>query len=320
MKKDFIITIDTEGDNLWERATTKCGIRDISVKNSHYIQRFQSLCEKYNFIPTYLVDYEMMESDYFCGKAKEWIKDGKCEIGMHMHAWNTPPYYKLPYYKRGHNPYAGEYPREIMIEKIKNMTNTICERLEIQPTSHRGGRWYIDKWYISALKRFGYFVDCTITPGISWVKCYGNKVGGCDYTKYPAQDFYMDSEKKMLQVPPTIISAPLVNRVKAIIREPYEYAELINEKIWLRPNGKNLDDLIYISKHERFRNIGYIEFMIHSSELMPGGSPTFQKKEDIDKLYYDIETLFAVCKKNYEGIALSDYAIKKQNERDDVTK
>ena len=55
-KGKFIITIDTEGDNLWNPVCVRSGMREITVKNSEYLERFQLLCEKYKFIPTYLVD------------------------------------------------------------------------------------------------------------------------------------------------------------------------------------------------------------------------------------------------------------------------
>ena len=43
--RHFIITIDTEGDNLW---SYKQGER-VMTENSLYIPRFQELCEKYGF-------------------------------------------------------------------------------------------------------------------------------------------------------------------------------------------------------------------------------------------------------------------------------
>ena len=50
----FIITVDTEGDNLWK---WKKG-DPISTQNAVLIPRFQELCEKYNFKPVYLMNYE----------------------------------------------------------------------------------------------------------------------------------------------------------------------------------------------------------------------------------------------------------------------
>jgi len=52
-------------------------------------------------------------------------------------------------------------------------------------------------------------------------------------------------------------------------------------------------------------------FMIHSSELMPGGSPTFQTQESIEKLYADLEVLFSEASQHFEGITLRDFAKEK---------
>ena len=52
-KPAFLITIDTEGDDLWSRP------REITTRNAEFLPRFQQLCERYGFKPTWLVDYEM---------------------------------------------------------------------------------------------------------------------------------------------------------------------------------------------------------------------------------------------------------------------
>jgi len=36
----------------------------------------------------------------------------------------------------------------------------------------------------------------------------------------------------------------------------------------------------------------HVEFTLHSSELMPGGSPIFRSASDIDRLYEHLEILF----------------------------
>ena len=36
-----------------------------------------------------------------------------------------------------------------------------------------------------------------------------------------------------------------------------------------------------------------VQFALHSSELMPGGSPTFRTEDSIERLYEDLEALFA---------------------------
>ena len=55
----------------------------------------------------------------------------------------------------------------------------------------------------------------------------------------------------------------------------------------------------------------YAMFMLHSSEMMPGGSPSFPNEDSIERLYECIERLFAYAKRcGYEGCKLSDFKLK----------
>lgn len=68
MKKPaFIITIDTEGDNLWQNH------RMIKTENARYLARFQALCERFGFKPVWLTNYEMAVEPVFIEFAKEVI-------------------------------------------------------------------------------------------------------------------------------------------------------------------------------------------------------------------------------------------------------
>lgn len=315
--KYFIITIDTEGDNIWKRVITSSGMREIQTENAKFVSRFQRLCEKYYFKPTYLVNYEMASAEPFVSQAKEWLRDGECEIGMHMHAWNTPPVYHLPFNRKGHNPFAGEYPRRILWKKLSMMTEMLEDTFGERPTSHRGGRWYIDPWYIHALLKLGYRVDCSVTPGINWNKAIGNTMYGPDYSNFPREAYFMDRKKldkavkqsnmanSILQIPPTIMNTALSDRLQKALENPFDIKAIASEKIWLRPNGKNLKEMLYLVEKTRDRN--YIEFMLHSSELMPGGSPVFVTEQAIEKLYSDMDILFSEISKVRAGVTLSEY-------------
>ena len=138
MSKKFIITVDTEGDNLWNwRAGDS-----VSTENSRYIPRFQELCDKYGFKPVYLTNYEMACCDRFMDRAVEWQNNGACEIGVHLHAWNNPPSYPLRKTYEGQD-YLIEYPEEIMRAKFDAVYSLIKSKTGNTPSlvSPRAGRW-----------------------------------------------------------------------------------------------------------------------------------------------------------------------------------
>lgn len=311
-KGKFIITIDTEGDNLWNPVCVRSGMREITVKNSEYLERFQLLCEKYKFIPTYLVDYEMAKAGAFVEMAKEGIRRHNIEIGMHMHAWNCPPIVNLPYRRHCYNPYAGDYSRKVIKEKVHYLTGFLEDIFQCPIIAHRGGRWYLDEYYISLLKNEGYLVDCSITPGISWKNHDGYSVKGCDYSRFPHSYYELDSVKMglkngkhltgILEVPMTIMNKYTFSRDTINMK-------CIKKTIWLRPERNNLSDLMWLVNKKKGEE--YIEFMLHSSELMPGGSPTFRTEKSIEKLYQDLESLFCLVSKYFSGSSLSGFAKEK---------
>lgn len=302
-KKYFIITVDTEGDNVWSCVPKKNQLLVPETKNAVYLQRFQQLCEAYQFYPTYLVDYEMAKSSEFVRLGKDIIKRNKGEIGMHMHAFSTPPFYGLPDLRGRGLAFAGEYPSKILYQKMEYMTKTLQDTFQVEISSHRGGRWYLDNRILRILNKLGYLVDCTVTPGMNWQSASGQTGGsrGSDYRHYKSK-VYPIKESGLWELPMTIMDKITFGVTKG------NKIPVKSRKIWLRPDGNNLEDLIWLVDKNHKGSINYIEFMIHSSELMAGGSPNFRTVEGIDKLYKEIDVLFAYMKqKGYQGIGCSNY-------------
>lgn len=81
--------------------------------------------------------------------------------------------------------------------------------------------------------------------------------------------------------------------------------------IWLRPEPGNLSQMLDIVAQKRRENADYVQFTLHSSEFMPGGSPSFRTDDSIEALYRDMETLFAAISENFDGSGLTDYARRK---------
>ena len=297
--KYFIITVDTEGDNLWD---WKEG-NPITTENAVFIPRFQDLCESYSFYPTYLINYEMAIDKRWISFAKNKQNSGLCELGMHLHAWNTPPIVELEN-KWGGNPYITEYSLEIIQAKVQTMKEVLSSNFECDISSNRSGRWAINEAYLKILQECGIKCDCSITPGLDLSNIPGRtKKCGNNYKKYKHQAFEIIDG--LIEVPMTtmISRMPLDISFKSCMK-----AVIKGESLWLRPimdekRLKYLCDSI-IGKSD------YVEFMIHSSELMPGGSPYFNNSDAVDMLYNRINWLFTYLKnKGFVGVTLFDYCM-----------
>lgn len=303
-EKSFLITVDTEADNQWDPK------HEITTENARYLPRFQDLCEKYGFRPVWLTNYEMAMDSFFVSYMKERQLSNACEIGMHLHAWYTPPEYPLKKINEQRE-YLIEYPMAIMDKKIKTMTELLEEKFGKRPVSHRSGRWALDERYFELLKKYGYTVDCSVTPYLDWTNHVGaTGCPGSNYSREPTEPHYVNDS--VLEVPLTIRKVHCFEpgRIKSMHSFLSECKKVVSGRYqWLRPDNtdSNKGNMELISKVSS-EKADYMMFMIHSSELMPGGSPTFPTEESIEILYHMIEEIFdRAAELGYEGKTLGQY-------------
>lgn len=311
----FLITIDTEGDNIWSNPSK------ITTENSRFLPRFQAMCERYALKPTYLTNFEMASCDRFAEFGRDAARRGTAEIGMHLHAWNSPPITDA----RGRKgmPYLIEFPDETIVKKVRFMTGLLEERFGAKPVSHRAGRWAFNETYAKILLDHGYRTDCSVTPHVSWRESKGfeDGNGGTDYRGFPTEPYFIDisdirraGRSQLLEVPMTIVAdgSPLgraLRSVSQLMPRPIRKAagRLFPPVRWFRPNGRNLGSMVELLRHRRKSTC--IEFMLHSSELMPGGSPTFPTDRSIDALYDQLEQVFEEARRDYRGATLEEFRV-----------
>lgn len=312
--KPFIITVDTEGDNQWKY---KIGDK-ITTQNAFAIPRFQKICEKYGFKPVYLINYEMINNPSFVDFVSEKASEGKCEIGMHLHAWNTPPEYVLRKEKNeGGLPYLIEYPTEIMDSKVEYLTDLIKKRTGFRPVSHRAGRWAMDSRYFDILAKYNYLVDCSVTPGINWSNCRGYVEGsrGTDYSNHDSAPTYFKCKKGGIWEVPMSISPPYhsfcMKHITSFNELKREIKKLLfGDNIWMRIMDSSINRQIQYANNNEAE---YLMFMLHSSELISEGSRYFTTPESVEMFFQNMEKLFSEVHSRYYGATLKEYADSLQN-------
>ena len=313
----FLVTIDTEGDNVWARRGP------VTTRNAACLPRFQALCERYGLRPTYLTNWEMADSAEFQDFARDAIARDTAEIGMHLHAWDTPPIEPLTGDDHRHLPYLIEYPRELMAAKIEALTEKLRGTFGVPVTSHRAGRWGFDATYAQLLVDHGYRVDCSVTPDLSWASSPGDPRGGGgpDFTGFPTSPYRLDLEdirrpgsSPLVELPVTTFRQRYpgaVERVRRAARRLGPAERVVNRlfprALWIRPNGRNGRHLPGLVERAASEDREYVQFMLHSSEFLPGGSPTFRTARSVEGLYADMERLFEAAAGRTEGQTLSQY-------------
>jgi hypothetical protein len=319
---EFIISIDTEGDNQWDHG------RSLTVENIKFVPRFQILCEKYGVKPTYLVTSEVCEDAFAKEIFTEYSLNKKAEIGTHLHSWTTPPFQDKDGYRYNdpNHAFATELPGELLSEKIKNLTFQIEDAFGVRPLSFRSGRFGFDETLARILSDNSYLVDSSVTPYTNWSHHKGipGGLGGSDFlnsTPYPSKYNFVNGS--LIEIPVTILPTRFpLNRNKTIAGYYFRNVDknillkvlrklVFNiQPLWLRPHPNMDMDLFNELLDEAVKiRLPYIVMMFHSSELMPGCSIYRKDSDAIEKLYDLLEQFFVLLhNKNIYSVTLTEAA------------
>lgn len=301
-KKVFLVTIDTEADDQW----SEVGRRTLSIDNIEELPKLQNLFERHSIVPTYLVSYPVAKDDRASGFMREFVKKKSCEIGAHLHSWDTPPYRELDVKNAVPNT---ELPDSLFREKILRLRDLLESRFQKQVTSYRAGRWGIAKSHFLILERAGFLVDTSLRFD------YTNQNRRFQLHRHNMRaPFYPVDGCQILEVAPTILidtRLPLLNKISFFYQ--YKIFSLLVKKLgfnkfkWLRPHYSSFEELKTITLKTESK---YLNMMFHSSEIIPDGSPYYSGWDEIKVFYAGLEKFFSFLNRTYEIISmgLSDYA------------
>jgi hypothetical protein len=252
------------------------------------------------------------------------LQRGAAEIGMHLHAWNSPPIVPLTDNDYRHQPYLIEYPADIMREKVHVLTEILHEAFDCDLASHRAGRWAFDERYARVLLHEGYQIDCSVTPHVDWTPMHGGGRGGSDYRGAPEAAYFISvsditkpGNSTLLEVPMTtrpVRRSNWANRVLDIVdKVRSRQVRRVRQKLWpavhwLRPTGHNVQEMLGLLDRVVAEEASHAVLMLHSSELMPGGSPRFPSARSIQRLYEDLEAVFEKAEGLFLGKTLAEFA------------
>jgi hypothetical protein len=309
----FIITVDTEADNVWRH------YEELAFNNIRQVPLFQSLCEQHGFPPTYLLTYRAALDEYAAKLFRAYAQSGRAEIGAHFHPWPSGDMSGKKQSSREHS-YPTELADDILREKLEILTKTIADRVGVRPASYRAGRWGFDDRQAAILSGLGYRVDCSVTPKVDWRNNFGDldSAGGPDFRACSAYPYFLNGQ--LLEVPMTILFTGVFKQERSLagkifLKMPSGFIShavnrLFFRKTWLRIfPGSNLNDWQRIYRSADANKLPMVQFMIHSSELMPGGSPYSRSESDVEHIFTQLEEMFKYFKDlGLEGATLSQFA------------
>jgi len=297
----FVVTVDTEGDNQWDYGVP------LTTRNVGYWEPFQATCEKHGVLPTYLITSEIAADLKAQTLLKAWIARGAAEVGAHLHPWTTPPFQDRSGFRFNDPAHAflNELPDELLWQKLQALTQQIEDCIGVRPVSFRAGRFGLDMRAARALGRLGYVVDSSVTPFFNNnYKGLRDRPGGPDFRSQGLNPFVILGTD-VLEAPLTIVPTyALLRRFPSLLNVyrslPVRAARKIVFRRWLVPQPVWLCPMpefahLHLSSAWRTsQNQGspLAVMMLHSSELMPGGSPSRLTSSSVQELLELLDDFF----------------------------
>lgn len=314
----FVITLDTEPDNEWGRPSVA------TTENARFVPRFHQLCLRHGFPVTYLLTLEMAADPFLRDYLRPRAAAGECEIGAHLHPWNTPPLESVTEDDMRHHPYPFEYPLDVQRAKLATLVAAIERHHETRPTSYKAGRWGLDEAHAGLLEEFGFTADTSVCPGVDWGPSKGAPAGrgGPDFTTAPLRPYRLSRENvcrpgslRVWEVPPTIVFYSALGRMVPGVRTLYRKVRRVRRLFdrqhagaqWLRPYPyQTAARLRRVVELARAAGAPVLNMTLHSSELMPGCSPYNKTEASIEDLYRRLEDFLGGLRRDgLEGLTLA---------------
>lgn len=297
MTPKFFITIDTEEDDWGEYRSS-----GFSLESLRQLPRLQEIFNAYGAIPTYLITYPVVKDETARAFFLDNLAQHQCEIGVHCHPWNTPPF--VEELNERHSMLCN-LPYATVRDKIAILKEEITKSLEVVPVSFRAGRWGFGPGVAGAINDLGFRVDTSVTPYVDWTFTTGP-----DYRAAPTHAYRFSPDDilsavpngALLEVPTTIgflqrheafarraIAAQgIAQRLR--IRGILDTARIVNLR-WLSPELSTAREMITLAKRSLLRKCAYLNMSFHSTALVPGKTQYVRTQQDLEAFFRSIEAL-----------------------------
>ena len=293
----LFVTVDTEEDNWGDYSC-----RSPSVSNVTMLPALQALCDRYGVVPTYLANWPVVAGDSSRDVLRELAGDGRCEIGTHVHPWNTPPVIEETGPRHS---MLCNLPDELIASKLSGLHSLMIERLRATPVSFRAGRWGFSRAVAETLLKLGYRVDSSVSPFVDWTAAFGpdyraapthayrfrpahplQPAGGGDLVEIPATIGFLGARPQLGMRLRAWAFRPLPRRLRMVgVLDRLGWATLR----WLSPEvatGKEMIKLarVLVGSGARFLNLTF-----HSPTLVPGLTPFVRTDDQLREFLDRIE-------------------------------
>ena len=294
----YCVTVDTEEEWDWNSGYPTGPTR---ISNIALLPDFQKRMADCGSAVVYFTNHAVLADPAGRAIIQQLAAWPKVEIGLHIHPWNTPPL----------APTETVPPRDSFLHNLPwdeakaKLDTTLAAFREagLTPTSFRGGRYSTSQQIQNHLRDAGIWVDCSVLPFNTWaddgapdyrnrgtapVRLAPRELDGQPMWELPLTYGYTRQAQRFwdraLKLADSRLGRSL--RLTGILDRTG-----VVSKAWLNfenPLGERM--LQFLAVLRRLRP-PFVSFTLHSSSLLPGGSPYNRTAADVAKMLERAETV-----------------------------
>jgi len=316
----LMVNIDTEEEGLFNGSYPT---RDWRLGHLAELPRLQAIFDQYGVQPTYQVTTPVIMDRLGSAHLERFLKEGRSDIGGHLHPWATAPSDGLPADDAHSMPCM--LPPDLVRDKLRTLTQQIRDRFGVQPVAYRSGRYGSSAAHTPLLVKAGYRVETSVCPFISHASW-----GGPDYFDAPLHPYWLGTRSllepqpggDLLCVPISAgfntahferaaclyrrLAQPMVRRLRLI---GLLYRLRLLRLIRLNPEMTSLADMIRLCRALLRRETEMLHLTFHSSNIGIGGTPYVPDRRSRDAFLARLSGVldFLVNKQGVQPVTARDY-------------
>lgn len=226
-------------------------------------------------VPTYVVDYPIVDTPDSAEVVRTMVESGACEIGTQLHPWVNPPYTEIVCPE---NSFVGNLPRDLERAKLHALTDRITAATGIRPVIYRAGRYGIGPNTAELLAEAGYRLDVSVRALFD----YSDQTGP-DFSRHPVHPWWI--APGLLEVPLTAGHVGLLHRCSSLhhrktLRGPLARFGLLS-RVALTPEGMPLNEALDVIDRLADRDVAVFSLSFHTPSVVPGHTPYVRDTTDL---------------------------------------
>ncbi len=299
----YCVTVDTEEEWDWSSGYPTGPTRTANIA---LLPAFQERMAAAGASVVYFTNHAVLADPAGRAVMQELAAKPNVEIGLHIHPWNTPPLAptdKVPV----RDSFLHNLPWDEAKAKL-DVTLAAFREAGLKPTSFRGGRYSTSPQIQNHLRDAGIWVDCSVLPFNTWADDgapdYRNR--GLEPVRQPPR---FDCDQPLWELPLTFGYTRKAQRFwdRALKSADSKLGRALRltgildrtgvaSKAWLNfenPLGERMLQFLAVLRRLRPPFVG---FTLHSSSLLPGGSPYNRTATDVAKMLDRAETVLKLLR------------------------